>query len=345
MTRQKLLDRMRSAQKKVIEDLWPKRAPGLPFKTPEEAVILASIVEKETGKSEERAHVASVFINRLKRKIRLQSDPTIIYGIVGGKGVLDRPISKADIGEKTTHNTYQIDGLPPTPIANPGTAAIEAVLNPATSNDLYFVADGSGGHAFAETLADHRKNVALWRQIEAERRRVQAAEKEAELATEERAQTLATATGKTEDQTPAASAAPAPAKAPPPPPSPPSADLAGSREQASPATLPKPKPKPSVALETTGSVTVAAAEPEAPELKETGTPAVSDIGKAKHSATEVPVPRPRPKPDVEIAVDVSPPAESARTEEPPVSETPTVIRPVAPAPAPRRPSTKQEGFR
>ncbi|MFV2035241.1 MAG: endolytic transglycosylase MltG, partial [Halocynthiibacter sp.] len=164
--RQEIINQMMRAQATVLEDLWASRAPGLPLKTPREAVILASIVEKETGKSGERRQVASVFVNRLKRNMRLQSDPTIIYGITGGKALLDRPIFQSDIDKPTPYNTYQINGLPPTPIANPGRAALEATLDPASTNYLFFVADGTGGHAFAVTLAEHTSNVARWRQIE-----------------------------------------------------------------------------------------------------------------------------------------------------------------------------------
>ena len=154
---------MRGAQRKLIEDLWPTRAEGLPFKTPQDALVLASIVEKETGKADERAHVAAVFVNRLRKGMRLQSDPTIIYGITKGQGKLDRPLSRSDIREATDFNTYQINGLPPTPIANPGRASIKAVLNPIATDDLYFVADGTGGHVFAKTLAQHNANVRKWR--------------------------------------------------------------------------------------------------------------------------------------------------------------------------------------
>jgi UPF0755 protein len=162
-TRQSIIDQMSTAQKKLIEKLWPTRAEGLPLKTPEEALILASIVEKETGQADERAQVAAVFVNRLRRGMRLQSDPTIIYGITRGQGKLDRPIRRSDIRNKTDYNTYQIDGLPPTPIANPGRASIEAVLNPVETKHLYFVADGTGGHVFAKTLDEHNANVKKWR--------------------------------------------------------------------------------------------------------------------------------------------------------------------------------------
>ncbi len=170
MTRKDLLERMKAEQRKFVARLWDKRQPNLPVKTPQEAIILASIVEKETGRADERSRVAGVFVNRLKKGIPLQSDPTIIYGIVGGKGTLGRGILKSELEKKTPYNTYKIRGLTPTPIANPGRAAIEAVLNPAKTNDLYFVADGTGGHAFAPSLAKHNSNVAQWRKIERERR-------------------------------------------------------------------------------------------------------------------------------------------------------------------------------
>jgi UPF0755 protein len=135
------------------------------IETPEQAVTLASIVEKETAQADERPVIASVFINRLEKGMRLQSDPTIIYGIAGGKGRLDRSLTRADIEQTTPYNTYRINGLPPGPIANPGRAALEAVLNPEDTDKLYFVADGTGGHAFAATLEEHNRNVKNWRQI------------------------------------------------------------------------------------------------------------------------------------------------------------------------------------
>ena len=138
----------------------------LPVRTAEQLVTLASIVEKETGKSDERSRVASVFVNRLKNKMRLQSDPTIIYGLMGGKGSLGRAILKSEIEQPTPYNTYVIDGLPPGPIANPGRASLEAAANPARTKDLYFVADGTGGHIFSETYEQHQKNVARLRVIE-----------------------------------------------------------------------------------------------------------------------------------------------------------------------------------
>lgn len=166
--RQSIIDNMRAEMRKVQEKAWEQRSKDLPFKSWEEAVILASIVEKETGRNDERDRVAAVFINRLRQKMRLQSDPTILYGISAGKTVWNRPIVRSEINQKTAHNTYQIDGLPPTPICNPGRASIEAVLNPASSKELYFVADGTGGHVFSETLKDHTANVQKWRVIEKE---------------------------------------------------------------------------------------------------------------------------------------------------------------------------------
>ncbi len=167
-TRQDILERMENAQTKFLANLWEKRDEGIVVKTPEEAVILASIVEKETSRADERPRIASVFQNRLRKNMRLQSDPTIIYGLVGGRGVLDHPIQQDELDRDTPYNTYKINGLPPTPIANPGRASIEAVLKPAKTKDLYFVADGTGGHAFAPSLEEHNKNVARWRQVERE---------------------------------------------------------------------------------------------------------------------------------------------------------------------------------
>jgi UPF0755 protein len=169
-TRTELVQRMQLAQRQLLDELWEHRAKDLPVKSREDAVILASIVEKETSRPAERARVAAVFLNRLKRSMRLQSDPTIIYGLVGGKGRLDRPISRDDISQKTAYNTYRINGLPPTPIANPGRDAIRAVLNPADTDEIYFVADGTGGHVFSKTLTEHSEKVKEWRKIEEDRR-------------------------------------------------------------------------------------------------------------------------------------------------------------------------------
>lgn len=166
-TRQEMVDRMRVAQEKFLAQIWEKRVADLPISTPQELVTLASIVEKETAKADERPRVASVFINRLNRGMKLQSDPTIIYGIFGGEGKpSDRPIYKSDIEKPTPYNTYTIPALPPGPIANPGRAAMEAVANPSITDDIFFVANGTGGHVFAKTLDEHNQNVARWRQIE-----------------------------------------------------------------------------------------------------------------------------------------------------------------------------------
>jgi UPF0755 protein len=166
MTREQIIQRMQQAHKRVLQEVWERRMADLPVKTPEQLVTLASIIEKETGRTDERTRVSAVFINRLKTRMRLQSDPTIIYGLTGGKGALGRPIMKSEIEQATPYNTYVIDGLPPGPIANPGRASLEAAANPARTKELYFVADGSGGHVFSENYAEHQKNVVKLRAIE-----------------------------------------------------------------------------------------------------------------------------------------------------------------------------------
>jgi UPF0755 protein len=163
--RARILERMRGSMQETLARLWETRAPGLPFETPREAVVLASIVEKETGVESERAKVAGVFINRLERGMRLQSDPTVVYALTEGRTELDRALTRKDWQFDHPYNTYRIDGLPPGPIANPGRASLEAVLQPEETDALYFVADGSGGHAFARTLEEHNRNVAKWRRI------------------------------------------------------------------------------------------------------------------------------------------------------------------------------------
>ena len=165
-TRDQVIQRMQQAQKRVLAEIWERRNPDIPVKSPEQLVTLASIVEKETGKADERSRVAAVFVNRLRQKIKLQSDPTIIYGLVGGKGTLGRPIKRSEITQPSPYNTYVIEGLPPGPIANPGRASLEAAANPARTRDLFFVADGTGGHAFTETYDQHQKNVAKLRTME-----------------------------------------------------------------------------------------------------------------------------------------------------------------------------------
>jgi UPF0755 protein len=190
--RSSVLQLMASDSRRFIEKAWASRQPGLPVKTAEEALVLASIVEKETGKRDERKRVAAVFLNRLSKGMRLQSDPTILYGLHSGQAQWGRPITRSDIASRTAHNTYQIAALPPTPICNPGRAAIEAVLNPAGTNDLYFVADGSGGHVFSETLKEHNAAVVKWRQTE---REIRSRQSEKEEETEPPAASTAAAPG------------------------------------------------------------------------------------------------------------------------------------------------------
>ncbi|MEM1343961.1 MAG: endolytic transglycosylase MltG [Pseudomonadota bacterium] len=174
--RAEVIRRMEVAQRRILAEAWDARDDDLPIETAQEALILASIIEKETGQSDERTIVASVFVNRLRRGMRLETDPTVIYGITRGEGSLGRGLRRSELVQPTPWNTYRIPGLPPTPIANPGRAAIKAAVNPADSPYYFFVADGTGGHAFAETLTEHNANVAVWRRIEAARRAGQATE-------------------------------------------------------------------------------------------------------------------------------------------------------------------------
>ena len=168
-TRQALITRMQAAQARILDEAWANRADDLPISNKAEALILASLIEKETGVAEERGAVASVFENRLKRRMKLQTDPTVIYGVTEGKAPLGRGLRRSELDRPTPWNTYIIPALPETPIANPGRASIEAAVNPEETDFLYFVADGTGGHAFARTLAEHNRNVAKWRQIERQR--------------------------------------------------------------------------------------------------------------------------------------------------------------------------------
>jgi len=165
-TRQSVINRMRRDRDRLLTDVWNRRAQDLPISNVEELVILASVVEKETSLADERSRVAAVFINRLRLNMRLQSDPTVIYALFGGKG---KPagftLSRADLDKPSPFNTYASDGLPPSPIANPGRASLEAVANPSRTSDLFFVADGTGGHAFAESYEEHLRNVARWREL------------------------------------------------------------------------------------------------------------------------------------------------------------------------------------
>jgi UPF0755 protein len=212
MTRQQAIELMQGEQRKLVERLWAARQPDLPVKTIEEAITLASIVEKETGRNDERDKVAAVFVNRLRQNIRLQSDPTILYGLFLGEVAWGRPIYKSEIQQKTAHNTYQIEGLPPSPICNPGKSALEATLNPAKTNDLYFVANGQGGHVFTQNLKDHNAAVATWRKVEQDIRAKQAAA--AAIGTAKAAPKTAVPTAPA--PAPAPEAAPAAAEAPAP---------------------------------------------------------------------------------------------------------------------------------
>jgi len=169
-TREQAIQRMQQMHRRALQEIWERRSPEVPVKTPEALVTLASIVEKETGRPDERSRVAAVFVNRIRQRMKLQSDPTIIYGLVGGKGTLGRPIMRSEIEQQTPYNTYVIEGLPPGPIANPGRASLEATANPARTKELFFVADGTGGHAFAENLGQHQVNVTKLRQFEQQAR-------------------------------------------------------------------------------------------------------------------------------------------------------------------------------
>ena len=164
-----ILAEMARRQEAILAAEWEARPFGLPYDNPQEALIMASIVEKETGVAAERPQVASVFVNRLERGMRLETDPTVIYGVTGGQGILDRGLRRSELNTVTPYNTYRVDGLPPTPIANPGRAAIHAALNPDTTDYIFFVADGTGGHAFSRTLEEHNAAVARWREIERQR--------------------------------------------------------------------------------------------------------------------------------------------------------------------------------
>jgi len=169
-SREELIHRMQGEQKKFLEGLWSSRSRDLLLTKPEDIINLAAIVEKEASRADERRHVAAVYLNRLKKGMRLEADPTIIYGASKGQGTLGRPILRGELDDEgNPYNTYRHKGLPPTPIANPGRAAIEAVLNPDKTSDIFFVADGTGGHVFAESFADHQRNVAKWRHIERDR--------------------------------------------------------------------------------------------------------------------------------------------------------------------------------
>ena len=167
-SRRAVIARMSAARDRLLGQLWANRSPGLPYRSPEDAVILASVVEKETAKPDERPRIAAVFINRLRKGMRLESDPTVIYAVSGGAS-LGRGLRVSELASRSPYNTYVFGGLPPTPIANPGQAALAAALEPAHTSDLYFVADGTGGHVFAKTFEAHKRNVVRWRALENDR--------------------------------------------------------------------------------------------------------------------------------------------------------------------------------
>jgi UPF0755 protein len=303
ISRDELVKDMQEAQQKLLDDLWEKRAQGLPFDTKEKALILASIVEKETARADERPKVAAVFVNRLRQGMRLQSDPTIIYGIVGGKGKLDRPITKKDIAEKTPYNTYRINGLPPGPISNPGRAAIEAVLNPPDTKDLYFVADGTGGHAFAETLEQHRANVENWRKIEKARKEDAEAEAiadakaepddataDAAAAAEEAAPVISTQQTNlpTPDDTPPGAAGNAQPAAPEPTP-----DATSNNAAASPVPEGEPMPDLAALVEENKELAAAAAANPAPEPVLEAALKPGDVVTVAKKLVPIPVPKPK----------------------------------------------------
>lgn len=290
--RDDLVAEMVKSQAQLLEDLWNQRESGHPLKSMQEALVLASIVEKETAVPEERPRIAAVFLNRLAKNMRLQSDPTIIYGMVAGRGKLDRPLSRADIAQKTPYNTYQIDGLPPGPIANPGKDAIKAVLEPIKTNDLYFVADGSGGHAFAETLAAHNANVQKWRQIERNAGQVNAQETETQAAAAPAEEQAAAPEPVAEEQTATAS---------PPPEGQPSQMPVMESLEGDTADQPAVETPPAAAP---GDGEVAIAEPATPE--EPIAPAASDAAEGTEQLRKpgeiikvanrlVPIPVPKPK--------------------------------------------------
>jgi UPF0755 protein len=278
-TRDDVVRHMVASGQRLMEELWAQRADDTPVKTPEQALILASIIEKETGVPQERPRVAAVFANRLRHGMRLQSDPTIIYGITGGKAKLDRPLTRKDIAEATPYNTYHIDGLPPGPIANPGRTSIEAALAPARTNDLYFVADGSGGHVFAATLQEHRANVRKWREIEKQRN--QNGEEAPVMDEDSVSPGEAPAQQQAEASPP--SAEPAPQSARPVPQA-----QEGNRQQGQDSGLPPLSTIDAGGQNTDGSTT----PPEAESNDAAGQP---EPGESAAQAPVIPIPRPKPQ--------------------------------------------------
>jgi UPF0755 protein len=174
--RDSMLLRMKEAMEKTLDEVWRKRVPGLPYTSKRDALILASIIEKETSLSSERTRVAAVYVNRLWIKMRLESDPTTIYGVTNGKGMQGRELTRADLQSSSPYNTYVVSGLPPGPICNPGRASMLAAVAPAPRDrSLYFVADGEGGHSFATNIYQHNRNVARWKEIQRQRQEQEAA--------------------------------------------------------------------------------------------------------------------------------------------------------------------------
>src|SRR6266536_1294431 len=230
-TREQVIQRMQQSHGRVLKEIWERRSNEVPVGSPEQLVTLASIVEKETGRSDERSRVAAVFVNRIRQKMKLQSDPTIIYGLVGGKGTLGRPIMRSEIEQQTPYNTYVIEGLPPGPIANPGRASLEATANPARTKELFFVADGTGGHAFAENLGQHQVNVTKLRQIEQQKEAPQAAPSAPALAPAPATARQPSPPAARQPSPPAARAAPAPIRISPPQPRQPAPSRSGEAPQ------------------------------------------------------------------------------------------------------------------
>jgi UPF0755 protein len=306
-TRDDVVKSMMKSSGKLMEELWPQRAADAPVKTPAEALVLASIIEKETAVPDERPRVASVFANRLRQGMRLQSDPTIIYGITGGKSKLDRPLTRKDIAEATPYNTYQINGLPPGPIANPGRDSIAAALSPAKTKDLYFVADGSGGHVFAATLEEHRANVRKWRAIEKQRNQNG---EEVPVMDEESA-----AAGTGTDTAPAETAA---GNAPAP-------SAADNAVTGAPAEAPQPAPDSTAQVQQSqdsgmpslSGIDTPALEATTPEAQ--GDDGTSQAGAPAKPAT-VPIPRPRPEGIAPFTTAAATPEAASPAETPPTGD-------------------------
>lgn len=288
MQRQAFLDLMAQKARDVVEQAWAAREPGLPFKSPEEALILASIVEKETGRRDERTRVAGVFVNRLRKPMRLQSDPTIRYGLAGGQSNWSQPFYKSEIQQKTAYNTYQIDGLPPTPICNPGRASIQAVMKPAKSSELYFVADGKGGHVFSQTLKEHEAAVQVWRKVEREIRA-----REAQRAQAKAASAAAAAPAPQAQSLPIPSAGPGVTESDPDLEAEPQPQAAAAAPQSQPAPLGTISPKPGAGIAVVPVPTQTVPSPSAAIAAPGPGPSVAS---PTTSTTEPPIPLPVRKP-------------------------------------------------